>query len=161
MLNMLVGLILTGVVSAPAFMLLATEFRRPAFAPTNAWFWIALLSLMAFGCAISIVGLMRRRHWGYFAWSQTALSFLVSMIYIGWYRRELDYAKMGPDPEALYQGPPVASLQGFLILALVWAVIALSPVALTALMSWMKSRRGRRQADEELNRGRRRFRASS
>jgi len=131
---MLIGLISVSVVSVPAFMLLATEFRRPAFQLANAWFWIALLGLMAFGCTVSILGLMRGRHWGHFVWSQATLSFLVSMIYIGWYRRELDYAKMGPDPDALYQGPPIASGQGFLILVLVWAVIAWSPRAMVWLM---------------------------
>jgi len=125
--------VLTGIVSGLAFSLLANELRRPVFSPANAWFWLALVFVLAAGFVISTIGLLRRIPFGYFAWSQTVLSFLVTMVYLGWYRRELDYVKMGPDPDALNKGPPEASALGFLMLLLIGLAAALLPAAMMRL----------------------------
>ena len=91
-----------------------------------------LISLCNY-CQMSKLHLRRRVGCGYFIWSQTVLCFLVSMSYIGWYRRELDYVKMGPDPDALDQSPPSASLTGFAVLVLMWLVVGFLPLAIRQL----------------------------
>lgn len=139
--NLIVGLILTGIVTIPTLTIVSGDIHRPSFSPENAWFWLGLCCLLAFGFAISIIGLTRQIHWGHFVWAQAVLSFLVLMIYIGWYRRELDYAKMGPDPDAIDQGPPVATWQGFALLALVWLVAGFLPLALMQLRRRLAARK--------------------
>jgi hypothetical protein len=139
-LNVLVGVVLTCLVTLPTLTIVSGDARQPSFSADNAWFWLALQALLASGLAISTIGLVRKLHWGYFAWSQSVLSFLVLMIYIGWYRRELDYVKMGPDPEAIDQGPPIATWHGFAFLVLMWLVPGFLPLALMALGRWHKAR---------------------
>jgi hypothetical protein len=139
--NLVVGLALITLVSAPTLSLLLSEFRRPAFAADNRWLWLALACCLPLGFGLSAIGLRQRIHWGYFVWSQSVLAFLVSILYIGWYRRELDYMSMGPDPEAADQGPPVASVSGALILVLVWLVAGHLPLAIRALIQWFRARK--------------------
>ena len=88
-----------------------------------------------------MIGLMRGIHWGHFVWSQSILSFLVLVTYVGWYRRELDYVKMGPDPDAVDKSPPVASLTGLLLVILFWLVPAFLPLVMVKLRMWLKGRR--------------------
>jgi hypothetical protein len=133
-LNLLVGIVTTGLISVIAAGLLLNEYQRPVFAPDNAWLWLSLLLLIPFGFIIGLVGMLRRTGCGYFIWSQLVLAFLVSSIYIGWYRRELDYVKMGPDPDALDQGPPIATLSGFMFLLLAWVLIGFMPMVLRHLL---------------------------
>jgi hypothetical protein len=140
-LNLLVGVALTGIVTLPTLTIVLGDARQPSFSPDNAWAWLASLILLACGFAISTIGLMRTIHWGYFVWSQTILSFLVLILYIGWYRRELDYAKLGPDPDAIDQGPPVATWQGFLFLVLMWLIPGFLPLALMGMGRWYKARK--------------------
>ncbi len=140
-LNLLIGLILTNVVTLPTLVTLVGDLRRPSFSPQNAWFWLALCCLLALGLVVSLIGLLRGVHWGHFAWSQAILSFLVFINYIGWYRRELDYARMGPDPDAIYQGPPVATWSGLLLLVMLWLLAGFLPLALWKLKGWVKARR--------------------
>lgn len=146
-LNLLVGIATTGLISAFAIGLLLNEYRRPVFTPDNAWLWFSLLSLMPFGFVIALIGMLRRIGCGYFIWSQLVLSFLVSIIYIGWYRRELDYVKMGPGPDALDQGPPSATLSGFMILLLAWLLIGFLPLALRQLLRWYRARKAPARKD--------------
>jgi hypothetical protein len=132
-LNFFVGLILTGIVTLPTLTIVLGDIRRPSFSPENAWAWLALWCFLAFGFVVSIVGLMRKVHWGHMVWAQTILSFLVLTVYIGWYRRELDYVQMGPDPGAIDQGPPVAAWPGFLLFVFMWLVAGFLPMALSRL----------------------------
>lgn len=87
-LNLLVGLILTSIVTVPTLVTVSGDLRRPSFSPQNALSWLALCSLLALGLVVSLIGLLRGVHWGHFAWSQALLSFLVLIIYVGWYRRD-------------------------------------------------------------------------
>ena len=147
-LNLFIGLVLTSMISVPILALLSAEFQRPAFAPDNAWLWIALLCLIPLGFAISLIGLRRRIHCGYFIWSQLIASILVSSIYIGWYRRELDYVIMGPDPDAFDQSPPSATLSGFLILLLAWLAIGFLPLAIRSLVLRIRARKSSPRPDD-------------
>lgn len=147
-LNQFVGLVLTSLISAPALSLLSMEFQRPAFAPANGWFWIALLCLVGLGFAVAIIGLRRQVHCGYFIWSQAIASILVSSVYIGWYRRELDYVKMGPDPDALDPGAPSATPSGFLILLVAWLAIGFAPLAIGWLARRIGTRRSSPRSDD-------------
>lgn len=131
--NLIVGALITALLSFVAIGLLLNEYRRPVFSAQNAWLWFALLALVPLGLVVAIVGLRRRIGCGYFIWSQTVLCFLVSMSYVGWYRRELDYVKMGPDPDALDQRPPSASLTGYAVLVLMWLVVGFLPLAIRQL----------------------------
>ena len=147
-LNLLAGIVTTGLISAIAFGLLLNEYQRPVFSPENAWLWISMASLIPLGFIIALVGMLRRTGCGYFIWSQLVLSFLVSSIYIGWYRRELDYVKMGPDPDALDQGPPSATLSGFMFLLLAWLLIGFMPLAIRQLLRRYRARKA--QAPENV-----------
>jgi hypothetical protein len=140
-LNLLVGASLTCIVTLPTLAIVLGDARQPSFSSGNAWLWLALLILLACGLAISAIGLIRKVHWGYFVWSQTILAFLVLIYYIGWYRRELDHAKLGPDPDTIDQGPPMATVQGFLFLVLMWLVPGFLPLALMWLRKWRKERK--------------------
>jgi hypothetical protein len=140
-LNLLVGASLTCIVTLPTLTIVLGDSRQPSFSSGNAWLWLALLILLACGLAISAIGLIRKVHWGYFVWSQAILSFLVLIFYIGWYRRELDYAKLGPDPDTIDQGPPMATVQGFLFLVLMWLIPGFLPLALMGLRKWRKERK--------------------
>lgn len=140
-LNLLIGLTLTSIATLPTLMIVLDDARQPSFSPDNAWFWLALLILLACGFVISMIGLKRKVHWGYFAWSQTILSFLVLILYVGWYRKELDYAKFGPDPDAIDKGPPVATWPGFLLIVLMWLIVGFLPLALIVLGRWRKARK--------------------
>ncbi|MRR51452.1 MAG: hypothetical protein EG825_11140 [Rhodocyclaceae bacterium] len=142
-LNLLVGIAATGLISAFAIDFLLNEYRRPAFSPDNAWLWFSLLSLIPLGFIIALLGMLRRTGCGYFIWSQLVLAFLVSLVYFGWYRRELDYVKMGPDPEALDQGPPIATLFGLTFLLITWVLIGFMPLALRQLIRWYRARKSR------------------
>ena len=140
-LNLIVGASLTCIVTLPTLTIVLGDARQASFSSGNAWLWLALLILLACGLAISAIGLIRKVHWGFFVWSQAILSFLVLIFYTGWYRRELDYAKLGPDPDAIDQGPPMATVQGFLFLILMWLAPGFLPLALIKLRRWLKSRK--------------------
>ena len=140
-LNLMIGVAMTGLVSCLVIGLLLNEYRRPVFAAHNAWFWFALMGLMLSGFVVAIAGLLRRIGCGYFIWSQLVLSVFVAGAYIGWYRRELDYVKMGPDPDALDRSPPSVSVSGFMILLLMWLVIGFLPLAIRQFRRWIVARK--------------------
>ena len=147
-LNLYFGLSLTILISIPPLGLLSNELRRPVFYPDNTWLWIALLGLVPLGIAVAAIGLSRRIRCFYFIWSQLVLSVIVSVAYVGWYRRVLDYANMGPDPEALDQGPPCATAAGFMILLFTWLAVGLAPLAIRGLIRWIRARRSPAMADK-------------
>lgn len=150
-LNFVVGALVTGVPSILTIGLLLNEYRRPVFAAHNTWLWFALMALVPLGFAIAIFGLLRRIGCGYFIWSQLVLCLLVSVVYIGWYRRELDYVKMGPDPDALDRSPPSATFPGFMVPVLLWLVIGFLPLAVRQIRRRQVKRRldARRAAQDE------------
>lgn len=129
--NLWIGLVLIGIVSLPTYGLLSGEFRHSVFSQGNAWFAIALLCLQTAGIVVAVIGLKRGLPFGYPAWSQTVLSFLVLVTYIGWHRRELDYAQA---PATFEQGPPEATAYGLGIVLLIWAGAALLPLAIRHLV---------------------------
>jgi len=142
--NLLIGLVLTTLVTWPTFELLfAGDAKQPLFLPINAWLWPALLILLLCGLLISLFGLMRKVHWGYFLWSQTTLSFWVLIIYLGRSRADRDYARSGADPDAIYQGPPEVLWYRFVFLVLVWLVIGFLPLVLMNLWTRHKARKSR------------------
>jgi hypothetical protein len=140
--NLLFGLLLTGVVSLPALITVVGDSRKPSFSPENAWYWLALCCLPVLGFILSVIGLLRGIHWGHFAWSQSILSFLVMVAYVGWYRRELDFVKMGPDPDAIDKSPPMASSTGLLLVVVLWLVPGFLPLVVARFWKWHKARRG-------------------
>lgn len=140
-LNLILGALLTGVLSLLTIGLLLNEYQRPVFAAQNAWLWFALMGLVLLGFAVAIAGMRRRIGCVYFIWSQLVLCILVSSVYIGWYRRELDYVKMGPDPEALDRSPPSATFSGFLIPVLLWLVVGFLPLAIRQLRRRLAARK--------------------
>lgn len=139
-LNLIIGVTITGLTSTLAMGLLLNEYQRPVFSPANVWLWLGLLALMPFGFFIGLLGMLRRVGCGYFIWSQLILVILVSSIYIGLYRRELDYVKM-PDPDALDQWPPTATLSGFTFLLLAWLLIGFLPLAVRQLVRWNRAKK--------------------
>lgn len=143
-LNLVAGTLATGVPSILTIGLLLNEYQRPVFAVHNAWLWFALLGLIPLGFVAAFAGLLRRIGCGYFIWSQLVLCLLVSSVYIGWYRRELDYVKMGPDPDALDRGPPNATLFGFMLPVLMWLVIGFMPLAIRQVKRWLDARRAQK-----------------
>jgi len=138
--NLIVGLVLSGVVSVVPVNLLLYEANRQLFSPHNAWLWLALLFLLAIGCAASLLLLLRTIHWAYCVWAQTVLSALVSLFYLGLMRRE-DSFRRYPDPDAYDQTAPTASVTGVLLLVLLWLVIGFMPLALSALIRWIRARK--------------------
>lgn len=144
-LNLLVGVVITGLISVLTLGLLLNEYHRPAFAPGNAWLWAGMVGMVLLGFVISLLGLRRRIGCGHSIWSQLVLCFLISSVYIGWYRRELDYVKMGPDPDALDRSPPTPTLSGFVILLLAWGVIGFLPLAIRQSIRWYRARSSSRK----------------
>lgn len=141
--NLLIGSVLTTLVTLPTLVFVFGDAERPSFLPNNAWLWPALWILLLCGLIISLFGLVRKVHWGYFLWSQTILSFLVLIIYVGRYRTDRDYARFGPDPDAILQGPPEVSWARFLYLVLMWLVVGFMPVMLMRLWRRYKARKSR------------------
>lgn len=141
--NLLIGLVLTLLVTLPTFVIVSGDAERPSVLPINAWLWPALLVLLLCGLCISLFGLMRKVHWGFFLWSQTILSFWVMILYVGRYRADRDYVKFGPDPDAIYQGPPEASLAGLSLLTFVCLAVCFMPLASRSLWRWYKARKTR------------------
>jgi hypothetical protein len=141
LINLFVGLVLTSILTLPTLMILLADARQPSFFPDNAWLWLALLIFLVCGFVMSVIGLICKIHWGYFVWSQTILSYLVLILYLGWHRRQLDYAKFGSDPDAIHNGPPTATWNGFLFFVLMWLVVGLLPLGFMELKKWRKRRR--------------------
>lgn len=141
--NLLIGSVLTTLVTLPTLVIVFGDAGQPSFLPINAWLWPALWILLLCGLFISIAGLLRKVHWGYFLWSQTILSFLVLIIYVGRYRTDRDYARFGPDPDAILQGPPEVSWVRFSLLVLTWLVVGFLPVILMSLWRRHKARKSR------------------
>lgn len=139
--NLLIGLALTTIVTLPTLTIVFGDAKQPSFSSDNAWLWLAMWTLLVCGLVISTIGLIRKVHWGYFVWSQTILSFLVLILFIGRYRSERDYAKFGPDPDEIYQGPPDASWLGFLLFVLMWLAVGFMPMALMKLWRRHKARK--------------------
>lgn len=147
--NLLTGSVLTILVTLPTLVIVSGDARQPSFSPANAWLWPALLVLLLCGLVISLFGLMRKLHWGYFLWSQATLSFWVLIIYLGRSRADRDYAGFGADPDASFQGPPAALWYRFLFLVLVWVVIGFMPLILRTLWRWYKARKSRSEQSGE------------
>lgn len=141
--NLLVGSTLTTLVTLPTLTIVFGDVKQPSFLPNNAWLWLALWMLLLGGLFVSLIGLLRKIHWGYFLWSQTMLSFWVLIIYIGQYRADKDYVKFGPDPDAIYQGPPETSWLRLLFLILIWLVIGFLPLTIRSLWRGYKRRKSR------------------
>lgn len=142
--NLLIGSVLTILVSLPTFeFVFLDDAKQPSFLPVNAWLWPTLLILLVCGLLVALFGLMRKVHWGYFLWSQTTLSFLVFIIYLGRSRADREYANYSADPDAPFQGPPEVLWYRFAFLVLVWLVVGFLPLALRYLWKWHKARRSR------------------
>lgn len=146
--NLLIGSALTTLVTLPTLVIVFGDVKQPSFLPGNAWLWLAMWLLLLGGLCISMVGLIRKVHWGYFLWSQSILSFLVLILYIGRYRTDRDYAKFGHDPEAIHQGPPEASWVRFLYLVIMWLVVGFMPVILMGLWRRYKVRKSCSKQEE-------------
>ncbi len=131
--NLLIGSVLVTMVTLPTLLIVFGDARQPSFLPNNAWLWPALWILLLCGLFISMFGLIRNVHWGYFLWSQTILSLLVFVIYVGRYRSDRGYARFGPDPDSILQGPPEVSWGRFLCLVLMWLLVGFMPVILMRL----------------------------
>jgi len=141
--NLFVGSVLVTLVTLPTLVIVFGEARQPSFLPNNAWLWPALLILLLSGLFVSLFGLMRKVHWGFFLWSQAILSFWVLIIYVGRYRADRDYLKFGSDPDAIYQGPPEASMAVLSLLTSVCLVVCFMPLALRYLWKRHKARKSR------------------
>jgi hypothetical protein len=135
-LNFLIGFGLISIVSTPAGLIVWGDTGK--FSPRNAWLQQAYLLLLVCGFVASMIGLARKAHWGYCAWSQIVLSYLLVAAYIGWIRRESNFRiYKGEDGSPL----PIATVPGVLRLALLWLVVALLPVAVRSAIRWIRNRR--------------------
>jgi len=136
-LNFPIGFALISAVSIPVALFVFGDAGN--FSPPNAWLQLALLLWLACGFGASTIGLTRKVHWGYCAWSQIVLSFLVLLIYIGWVRRESDYRQLpNPDDSAI----PIASFTGLLWFVVIWLAAALLPVAIRTAARWIRAHHG-------------------
>jgi hypothetical protein len=138
--NLLVGLVLITLVTLPTFVIVMSDASQPTFLPVNAWLWPTLLFVLLGGWFVALFGLMRQVHWGHFLWSQTTLSFLVLVIYVGRSRTDRVYARFGPDPDAFVQGPPEADWSRVLLLFIVWMIVGFLPLVLRSLWKRYKAR---------------------
>lgn len=133
--NFLIGFGLLSIVSTQAGLIVWGDAR--SFSPQNTWLQPALLILLACGLVASTIALTRKVHWGYCAWSQTVLSFLVLQMYIGWIRRENNFRVYKGEDGSPF---PIASFPGLLRLVLLWLAVALFPVAVKAAVRWIRAR---------------------
>lgn len=136
--NAILGAVLVSAVSVPTLGLFVSGSDRLLFAAENQWLWPAYLLLLAIGTCAAAIGLMRQVHWGYCAWSQLALSYLVFAALIGRMRREQGIAYRIEDGAG--DAAIAASWADVLWPALIWLALALLPFAVRAL--WRRRRRG-------------------
>lgn len=127
--NIGVGLLLVSLVSLPTLFTLIGNHRNASFIPGNHWLWWAFLVVLAFGYMLSVTALLSRIPWGYSVWFQTAISFMVLIAYIGWWKRETNFIQRPHDPESS-PVPPEAMWSAYLVILLITLAVGLLPLAI-------------------------------
>ncbi len=136
------GLFLISLVTMPTLMMIIGNHRNSSFSPTNHWLWWGFLLTPVCSYALSVAALRRKTGWGYCLWFQTVISFMTLIVYIGWWRREMDYIQGPHDPE-FNSASPDASWVAYLVILLVMLTVGLLPIAIREIINRVKRRKDR------------------
>lgn len=143
-----VGLLLVNLVSLPTLLMMVGNHRNSTFIPSNHWLWWAFLGVLACGYTISVMALLRRVQWGYCVWLQMVLSFMVLVVYIGWWRREMNFIQGPRDPESSLASPE-ASWSAYLVILLIALAAGLLPLGIRSGVRWARAKRQRHESDAD------------
>lgn len=140
-----VGLLWVSLVSLPTLLTMIGNHRNSTFIPGNHWLWWAFLVVLVCGYILSVTALLRRVQWGYCVWFQTVISFMVLIVYIGWWRREMNFIQGPHDPE-LSPAPPEAMWSAYLVILLITLATGLLPLAIRFGVRWARAKHRRRES---------------